>query len=131
MGTLTVTTAELTDMARKRFEAKAAVEAATNALADLDAMIMVAMAEHGIKTIEDASGKVTLTIAQGTTEKVDEELLAARINPRSSLWFKITRRRLDTTAWKHAVGLGLVKPEVVEAVTKRTTKSPYLVQSVK
>ena len=112
---------EMQHLASVRASLVARLEAVAAQKAELDARLIAGMQAAGIKSVEDPASGVKLTWTAATRTTIDPELVEANVG--RGTWMKISKRVLDTTMWAHAVGLGRIKPEVIEMVTRVSEKA--------
>jgi hypothetical protein len=126
-NTIEITPQSLANLAATRARLRAEAEAATEALKQVDVTLLEGMESLGLTSVVSPDGRVKLTRAQGSRTAIDEALLFANIS--RSLWNKLTKRRLDSTLYKNAKGLGLISDETLAIVEKTSATAAYLVQS--
>lgn len=117
----------LANLAATRAKLKAEAAASAEALKQVDTTLLEGMEKLGLVSVVSPDGTVKLTRAQGSSTSIDEAKLFGALS--RHMWNKLTKRRLDTTLYKNAKGLGIISPEVVEAVESTRPTAPYLVQS--
>lgn len=108
--TLTQTTLNFIEARKAREEAE---QAEAQALAELKEAYALA----GITYNVEAGKKVSLI--ETTRPKYDVEKLAGLVSPTTLR--KVTKTEVDSKKFRSAVEVGLVKPDVAEAVTSHTT----------
>lgn len=108
--TLTQTTLNFIEARKAREEAE---QAEAQALAELKEAYALA----GITYNVEAGKKVALI--ESTRAKYDAEKLAGLVSPTTLR--KVTKTEVDTKKFRSAIEVGVVKPDVAEAVTSYTT----------
>lgn len=109
----------LTQTTLDYIEAREARERAEQAEAQALANLKEAYAQAGVTYNVENGKKVSLI--ESTRAKYDAEKLATLVGPATLR--KITKTEVDTSKFRSAVEIGLVKPEVVEAVTTYTVST--------
>ncbi len=112
-------TVTLTQTTLDYIEAREARERAEQAEAQALANLKEAYAQAGITSNVENGKKVSLI--ESTRAKYDAQKLATLVGPATLR--KITKTEVDTSKFRSAVEVGLVKPEVVEAVTTYTVST--------
>jgi hypothetical protein len=112
-------TVTLTQTTLDYIEAREARERAEQAEAQALANLKEAYAQAGVTYNVENGKKVSLI--ESTRAKYDAEKLATLVGPATLR--KITKTEVDTSKFRSAVEIGLVKPEVVEAVTTYTVST--------
>ena len=112
-------TVTLTQTTLDYIEAREARERAEQAEAQALANLKEAYAQAGITSNVENGKKVSLI--ESTRAKYDAQKLATLVGPATLR--KITKTEVDTSKFRSAVEIGLVKPEVVEAVTTYTVST--------
>lgn len=107
-------------------QAKEALEQAEKAKAQAEAILKEAYAKSGI-SFEIVDG-VKVAIVEATRESFDAEALAGMIS--APLFKLVTKATVDTKNFRSAVDLGKIKPEVAEAVTKKTPYTAVRINAV-
>ena len=112
-------TVTLTQTTLDYIEAREARERAEQAEAQALANLKEAYAQAGVTYNVEAGKKVSLI--ESTRAKYDAEKLATLVGPATLR--KVTKTEVDTSKFRSAVEIGLLKPEVVEAVTTYTVST--------
>ncbi len=124
-----ITVEQAQALVMERQQQAARIKAEQDKLAQLDATLMKAFQAHGVKTLNDPTGRVSLTLTTQHRTKVSEELVQANVG--RSLWHKLSVRKLDLTRWNVLKAAGLIKPEVVELCESTSETAPFFTQTVR
>lgn len=113
---------------RKYHDAKVAVEEASNAAAEAEAVLLEVLQRTGIKTVvfvdDDTGIRVQGTLTEPERSTTDPDALRKDVGAR--VWNKITRKVLDKDKLKTAIASGDVDPVVVAKHTTTSKTKPFI-----
>lgn len=97
-------------------EARKAVEEAEKIKAQAEAVLKEVLAKAGTQFVVVDGAKVA--VVQGERPNYDAEALSGLVNPDTLA--QVTKLAVDSKKFKSAVEIGVITPEVAQAVTKVT-----------